>query len=401
MRNPENTSPIETAVAAQPEQAFHALRGNKERDILAQFTPEQQAEIKRKQQVLSSLAYFIGKDFRIPVELNEPGQGWHWDFKENIIRIDPQDLLEKSMDYLRFVICHEGGHRRITRADFIPLEEWRQPGFSFMMNAIEDPRMNNFVAESYPKFREQMAFAYQQDLNFETVAKDKANEKLGYQPKFMQAGFEYIKQWFRETKNEDFELSADLPQEVRDVVSSTLLAAQDSWLRYPSKAEADSSEELVTQYAKVSYTINRDQVWPEFKKLVEQDIQDQQVQELMQEAQAPTPGGGSGQGIPQELKDKLTPEEQEQLEQAMAEAIEKGAGKPQLGEGQPSPDGQPQASPVSLDSLSEELKKKILDYIESLPEEAKEALLAKAQAALREFQEQLNGRAPGKALRES
>ena len=70
--------------------------------IISQFEPSQQSEIRQKQQVLSSLAYFIGKDFRIPVELNNPGAGWHWDFAENKIRIDPKDLVEKPMDYLRF-----------------------------------------------------------------------------------------------------------------------------------------------------------------------------------------------------------------------------------------------------------------------------------------------------------
>ena len=94
---------------------YQALELNKEKEILSVFTPEQQAEIKQKQQILSSLAYFIGKDFRIPVELNQPGAGWHWDFKENVIRIDPKDLLEKPIDYLRFVISHEGGQRRIKQ----------------------------------------------------------------------------------------------------------------------------------------------------------------------------------------------------------------------------------------------------------------------------------------------
>ena len=66
----------------EPERVYHALnRGKKEESILAEFTPEQQAEIKEKQRVLSSLAYFIGKDFKMPIELNEPGAGWHWDQK--------------------------------------------------------------------------------------------------------------------------------------------------------------------------------------------------------------------------------------------------------------------------------------------------------------------------------
>ena len=105
-------------------------------ESFSDFTKEQQEEIIYKQKILSSLSYFIGKDFHIPVELNKPGAGWH--IEDNIIRIDPKDLLEKSMDVLRFIICHEGGHRRISRTDFIPTEEWRQQGFPFMMNAIED-----------------------------------------------------------------------------------------------------------------------------------------------------------------------------------------------------------------------------------------------------------------------
>lgn len=237
-----------------PEYSYRALK-NKEKDPIADFTPEQQAEIRHKQQILSSLAYFIGKDFRIPVELNKPGAGWHWDFKENVIRIDPKDLLEKPMDYLRFVISHEGGHRRISRTDFIPLEKWKQPGFSFMMNAIEDPRDNNFVAESYPKFQEQMDLAYTQDLDFEAKAKEKADQKLGYKPRFMQAGFEYIKQWFRETQGKEVKISDDLPEDVRTAVQTTLESARDSWLRYPSRKEADKSEELIRKYAQ--WAVNR------------------------------------------------------------------------------------------------------------------------------------------------
>lgn len=395
MPNPETASSIETHVTAQPEQAFHALKRNKESSILAQFTAEQQTEIRRKQQILSSLAYFIGKDFRIPVELNDPGQGWHWDFKANIIRIDPQDLLEKSMDYLRFVICHEGGHRRITRADFIPTEEWQEPGFSFMMNAIEDPRMNNFVAESYPKFREQMSVAYQEDLDFESSAKSKAQEKLGYKPRFMQAGFEYIRQWFNESQGQDLNYTPDLPEEVQAVIYKTLDAAQDSWWHYPSRAEADRSEELITKYAQVSYEINRDKIWPEFKKLVEEDMQDQEMQEMMKDAQQ-NGEGSAGQGLPEELKDKLTPEEQQQLEDAVKEAIEKQLQKASEQEGQPSPKDRPQGAPIDLDSLSDELKQKIRDYIDSLPEDVKKELEERAQAALHEFEKELNEELQGK-----
>lgn len=384
-------------------QQFEALVADDktEKEILASFSKKEQKEIKYKQRVLSSLAYFIGKDFEIPVELNSPGAGWHWDFKANKIRIDPKDLLEKPLDYLRFVISHEGGHRRISRTDFIPPETWSQPGFSFMMNAIEDPRDNNFVAENYPKFREQMDLAYNLDLDLENKYKEKAKEKLGYQPKFMQAGFEYIKLWFREQKGELEEISQDLPREVREVVEKTIDSAKDSWWRYPSRKEADESEDTVGKYAQVSYEINRDEIWPEFKKLVEEDLQDQKMQELMKDMQSSSSvdkkeeGDGShGQSMPQELKDKLTPEEQKELAEAIEKALREMKGE-QGGE-KKDDDGEQGGRPIDLDSLSEGLKQKIKEYIDSLPEDRKKELREKAEKEIKTLEKEINEEIEGK-----
>lgn len=332
----------------------------KEEKILSGFSEKEQEEIRRKQKILSSLAYFIGKDFQIPVELNEPGKGWHWDFKENKIRIDPKDLLEKPEDYLRFVISHEGGHRRISRTEFIPLEVWRQPGFSFMMNAIEDPRDNNFVAENYPKFKEQMDLAYALDLDLENKAKEKAKEKLGYQPKFMQVGFEYIKQWFYKAKGEKLTISEDLPEDVKEVVAKTLAFAEDSWLTYPSRKEADSggilpngekadNETIIKEYAKASYEINRNKIWPEFKKLVEKDMENQKMQEF--------------------LKDMERQKGVEKKEEYM---------------------------PADLDSLSPEEKEKLKQDFDSLPEEKKRELQEKAEKAFKDFEKEINEEVGGK-----
>ena len=392
-----------------------------EKDILSAFSKKEQKEIKYKQRVLSSLAYFIGKDFEIPVELNKPGAGWHWDFKANKIRIDPKDLLDKPLDYLRFVISHEGGHRRISRADFIPPETWKQPGFSFMMNAIEDPRDNNFVAENYPKFREQMDLSYNLDLDLENKYKEKAKEKLGYQPRFMQAGFEYIKLWFKEQKGEKEEIDESLPKEVQKAVRKTINSAKDSWWRYPSRKEADGSEETIRKYAQVSYEINRDEIWPEFKKLVDEDMQDQKMQELMRDMQqGQGQGEGQGQPMPQELKGNLTPEEQKELENAIGKALEEAKkekekqesekekagekegeqqeGKDAEGESQEgeSKRGEPKGKPIDLDSLSEGLKQKIKEYIDSLSADKKKELQERAEKEIKELEKEINEELGGK-----
>lgn len=347
------------------------------------FTEEEQKILEKKRKSLSSIAYFIGKDFEMPVELNEPGGGWHWDFEKNVIRVDPIDLLEKSDAYLRFVTGHEGAHRRVSITDVIPKEDWQEPGFAFLSNAIEDPRVNNFLTEAYPRFADDMEVAYSIDLDIEKKAKDVSTDKIGYVPKHIQAGFEYIKQWFRQTKGEAFEVGIDLPEDVRAVIEKTLVDAQDSWLRYPTKKEADTSSDLVRKYAEKSYRINRDKIWPEFKTLIEEDIKNEELEQALrdmakgesEEGGEDSPEGGRGKGkrpsLPKELKDSLSPEDIEALEEAL-EHSDKGS------------------KPVPSDKLPDSLKEKIGEYIDSLPEDKKEELRKRAQEVMDELDKEIS-----------
>jgi hypothetical protein len=411
---------------SQEENVFMLIKKeSRDKKILEQFTRDQQKEILEKQKILSSLAYFIGKDFQIPVELNESGKGWHWDFKNNIIRIDPKDLLEKPMDYLRFVISHEGGHRRISRTDFIPVEIWRQTGFSSLMNAIEDPRDNNFVASNYPRFAEQMKLAYELMIEEEKNENEKAKGNLGHQLRFKQAGWEFIKLWFKERMKKPLEISADLPDEIKEIVKKTMVPASDAWNVYPTKELADKGgilpsgekidgEEMIKEYAEQSYEIILEEIWPEFKKLVEKDLEDQKMSELLKDLQKVEQGesgeekgskdgekedGESGGGLPKELKDKLSSEEQKELEIAIEKAIEEVKKnvekKEKAGEKQDEQDvGKPKS--IDMDSLSPSLKKKIQDYIDSLSEEKKKELSEKAGKALKDFEKEIEKETEGK-----
>ena len=391
----------------------------REKAILGSFSAEQQVEIQEKMNRLSLIPKFIGQDFDMPVELNKPGEGWHWDFEHNMVRVDPQDLLEKPIEYLKFVMAHEGGHRRVSRTDFIPKEIWEQQGFPFMMNAIEDPRMNNFVADVDPVFKEHMELAYTMDLDFEAKQKDHAQEKLGFKPRFMQAGLEYIKQWFREVQEQDFQISEDLPEDVRSVVEQTLHDTQDSWLRYPTRNEADSGEEMITAYAKKSYEINRDKVWPLFKTLIEQDLEDQEVQEMLQEMmekkQDQTPEETQQEqseisnenkdqeniesNIPEDLENTLSPEERQELKEALEQAQQEDPDENSSEDSEPK-EGQG-SKPVDLDSLSNSVKQKIQEYIDSLSQEQQKELEQKAKETLKEFEQELNDALENKFTQDS
>ncbi|MBP9690711.1 VWA domain-containing protein [Candidatus Woesebacteria bacterium] len=354
--------------------------------ILALYNPEQQKIIQDRKKVLATLGFFIGKDFDMPIFLNAPGKGWHWNFDQNYIKIDPEDLLNKPMDYLRFVICHEGGHRRISRTDFIPEDVLKQPGFLSMMNCIEDPRMNNFVAEAYPTFKEQMIFSYHLDEGeFIQTIKEKGVKILGHKPKAGLAGGEYIRQWFREVQDQPFEVYPDLPDDVRDVVQKTLPAAQDSWWRYPSKEEADMSEETIRAYAERSYKINLEKIWPLFNTLVQKDIETQKTQQLLKDLNKKSEEERNK--VLDELKDKIGDEGVEKIKEKLAEARA-------LQEGE----ADPEQKPIQLDELPPELLKLLAEYIQSLPKELLGSLTAEAAQAIKDFEEEVMGALQGKMV---
>lgn len=362
-------------------QYYEAVRPKhpSDEEVLKMYSVAEQKEIVKKQEVLSVLAYFIGRDFQMPVLLNTPGSGWHWNFKENHVKVDPKDLLEKPMDYLRFVICHEGGHRRVSRTEFIPENVWNQTGFPFLMNSIEDPRMNNFVADAYPTFERYMEFAYEHDFELAEKAREEVKEKLGHTPKHIEAGLEYIRQWFYDRKNEPVEISEHLPEDVKEVVLKTLESARNSWWVYPSKEQADNGENEISRFAEASYKINLEQVWPEFKKLIEEDKKTQGMGELTKDMK-----GSGGEGIPQNLKDNLTPEELKALEDAIDGAIKKEKeGKKDTPDSSENDEGM--SVPIDLDALPESLKAKLKEYVDMLPDEKKKELEERAEKALKEI----------------
>lgn len=378
----------------------------REEIILSGYAPEEQAEIKRKKAVLSSICRFIGKDFDLDIELNMPGKGWHWDFQNNIVRIDPKAMLEDSMDKLRFVVAHEGGHRRVSRVDFIPKDVWTQPGFSSMMNAIEDPRMNNFLVDAYPKLRQYMQEDYKGDMEgYEADLAEYQVTGIRKAPRFFTAGAEYIKQWFRDTNGEKMEISDNLPEDVKEVVEKTLNAAQASWWIYPSKEEADNSESKIRDYAQKSYEINRDKVWPEFQKLVEADIEDQKAAEAIRKMIRDHKRNSASQKsepikIPEGLDATLDETDRKELQEILEIEANK-RDEPNTESVNETKDESVEAEkPIRQEEMSESLRKKLKEHIESLPPETRDEIEARAMEIIKEIEKIINQILQGEFLKQ-
>lgn len=360
--------------------------------ILSRYTHDEQRIILHKLETVSAMAQYMGQDFRMKVLLNKPGAGWHWNFAKNEVRVDPETLLKAPIEVSKAIYCHEGFHRRITPKDGVPDHEWKEPGLPFLVNSIEDPRIENFGGEAYPAYRPLRDASYRhhiQDASAEAV------EKLGRKPRHIQAGLEIIHQWFREAEGREFEVPENLDPSVRAFVEAALPHAQDAWLRYPTRAEVDWEPQKVLHYFKDAYRIIREKIWPEFKKLYEQDQQDQLLDEAMRDLQGGGQGEGAGEGEggansdPARSNEPLTEQEARELLEAAK------SGKLKVGDGEPG-----NARPLDLSKLPPDLQQEIADYVKGLSEETKERLQKRGNTRLKEASDAASDALEGKANRE-
>ncbi len=225
---------------------------------------------------LKIIGRFVSGDYnemKIQVTKNE---NWYWNFKDNIINIPEKDLKEKSIEELKFLIGHEGAHRKITGGKMLGIGDGNQHLF-FLLNAIEDPRVNNYLINNFSNFKVGMQKAYTKQFN--SIIK-KSKKELGMIPKSMQAGIGYIQQWFREINDQDFDLTSIKDDEVRGVLEKTLKTAQESWWSYPSEDEV-GNRQWVNEYGDFVFDNIYKKIWPEYEKLLKKDQENQEAKKLL------------------------------------------------------------------------------------------------------------------------
>ena len=397
--------------------------------VLGLFTPEQKQDIERKRQILQALIGSVSGNYTIPVVVGVPTKkhdsGWfHVKLEDGreFIQINAVDLVEKSMDFCRFVAAHEAGHDRITKWDFINTDPdlkklyHETPGFAYLLNCTEDPRDNNFVAEVYAPFREHMKLGYELREDVDKELLKKAKERMGFIPRHMLAGTEYIDQWFRQSQGLPFMLNEDLPSDVQEVVLKTLPYANDSWWRFPSKEEVERDPSVVEKYARTYMDINVKHVWPEFSKLMEADKKDQRLQEVMKDV-AKNNSDSEHIELPPWLEKVLSDKQKEELLDLLRELMkmmevlknqeaasddkpkddtasdefqlsEQGDHQEQKQEkdDEESEESEQGVPPLDLDKLSESLKDKINEGIEQeMAPEEREQFEQQAEESLKDF----------------
>jgi len=269
-------------------------------------------KIKDVEDRLKILANIVGADFGMKVELGKQGGGNYFDPQKNLIVFDPQ-MLEDGQEYLaQFIAGHEGGHRAITRSleqVGMPKEKadefYKKIGFGYANNCLEDCANNNWVGELLPKFKDNCDRVYQQQFTRDNVPMTTPEinaliQQLGFVPKFVSFGSEIIRQW----------VTGNVGGNLDPVVEKALLSTKDAVVDfYQNIPGVYSNEPKRLQKSKDRYRVYFEKIWPEFEKLVKMDIDEEKLHQLNEQKKLESGESGS------EKRDELSEEMKKKLQE--------------------------------------------------------------------------------------
>jgi hypothetical protein len=99
-------------------------------------------------QRLAALATGLCQDAGIGLEVTE--RNWAWDPVRRVILVSGPDLEKKGPDYCAGVLAHEVSHYFISRYVWFPVDFPSTSVLFFLLNGIEDPRVNTWIRQRYP-----------------------------------------------------------------------------------------------------------------------------------------------------------------------------------------------------------------------------------------------------------
>lgn len=98
---------------------------------------------------LASLAAGLCQDADIRLEVS-PANIWAWDPIRRVIIVSGTDLEKGGPEFCAGVLAHEVSHYYITRYNWFSVSFASFPILRFLLNAIEDPRVNTWIRRRYP-----------------------------------------------------------------------------------------------------------------------------------------------------------------------------------------------------------------------------------------------------------
>lgn len=97
---------------------------------------------------LQALATGLCLDIGINLELSD--SSWAYDPIRRTILISQEDLRKRGPEFCAGILAHEVGHYFISRYNLFKVEFPSLPALRFLLNGIEDPRVNTWISRRYP-----------------------------------------------------------------------------------------------------------------------------------------------------------------------------------------------------------------------------------------------------------
>jgi len=296
-------------------------------------------ELRQRLHRIESIGRSVGGDFKMQVK---EGPMWAYDFTNNTITYRMEDLQGKPADYGIGVVLHEGSHRLYSRWLVEPEMSQQEP-FLFLNNAVEDPRVNNITISRYQGAKDFFKVIYDEDLfkgraemqeqmaqklaesSNGLVTLDQARrivEKSGMQqPKHMQFGFGVIYDWYTDGQRDP---SIKDPK-VHDAMDRTQADYREAIRLKRDVLKTDLSTAEVDQQAQDAYQVIKERIWPVYKELLEQDVDDLSKAMQGQQGQSGQSGQSDQSGQSQGSTDtpKLTPQQARELAEKVLSELDK------------------------------------------------------------------------------
>ena len=281
---------------------------------------------------LQIIAQVVAQDLGLKVQVGSPGEGSYFSFDPPLITLDPWQILS-DLPGAKFVAGHEGAHRRFSPS---PLEmlgspaaieaRYGQLGFHATMNTIEDCAVNDGMARDLPGMRalttQHYARADARGMQISTPEIEAIAQRLGREPSFVRALAEMTRDWHRWRKESGYLESFDrvakegryaegLPRSVLQALRVTRRAVRTAIAQLPVSSVLD--EETRIQFGRRRCQIVWEEVYPEIKRLLEEDVRIESVRQFLQES-ALGDGAGSKGG-----EGKISSRARKEIEQAAEE----------------------------------------------------------------------------------
>jgi hypothetical protein len=286
---------------------------------LGQLSQSEKEMLRERLRRVAAIAQSLGGDFTLKVA---PGRNWAYDFETNTVTVPYYELLIEPEDVVLASAIHEAAHRDISRV--IDYSVFELESRRALWNAIEDPRVNNWMIRKYAGVRK----AFMEPL-YEHIFPSDPSDPRWQDFKFKLPHIQFlagiIYYW---AHGEDLSLITD--PRVLEALDKTREDVQRIYNILPQ--DLNPNEREIRNAAREVDELIREKIYPVYQELVQESIE--KVEDMLAEGVQVQSGAGQSEAgstglSPQELSEKAR-DMVEQASKEIADALGDKIDRPDL-----------------------------------------------------------------------